>query len=242
MDLVNLDEIIIGERFRNNPGNVSDLVDSIGRIGLLHPIVISNDYRLIAGHRRYLAFKKLGETAIPCTIVDLPLDNEKKAEAEENTVRVDFTNSEIYSIQQYFHETESRPAGRPTNEQKEIRSDSEQIKKPIEQTARTTGKHPDTISKINQVMEAKSEDPLVQKQLDEIKENVDKQSVDKLYKEVKQLTRSTDDQPDPEFLIKLLVDKIKRQDEGGSILAELYEILDYPNGNKLLKKRLSYYK
>ena len=67
---IKLNKIIIGERLRKDPGNVSDLMDSIAEVGLLHPIVINSEYQLIAGHRRLIAYKKLGEASIPCTILD----------------------------------------------------------------------------------------------------------------------------------------------------------------------------
>jgi len=240
MDLINIDEIIIGERFRKSPGDISDLIESIENIGLLHPIVIDSDYNLIAGHRRLLALRKLGETSIPCTIIDLSGKDKRKAEAEENTIRMDFTNSEIYSIQQYFHETESR-SGERTDLQP--LSESERgSEPPIEKAVRATGKSTDTISKINQVMEANSDDPLVQKQIEAIRENIDKESVDKSYKEIKKLTKPEDDKPDPEFLIKLWIDVIKKQDEAERILKSLYMIMQYPEGAKLLKTKLSYYK
>ena len=40
-------------------GNVSDLKSSIQQIGLLEPLVVTPDYSLIAGHRRYKALKEL---------------------------------------------------------------------------------------------------------------------------------------------------------------------------------------
>lgn len=240
MDLVNLDDIIIGERFRSDPGNVSDLMDSIERIGLLHSIVINDEYHLIAGHRRYLAYKKLGETSIPCRVIDLPEESERIAEMEENTVRIDFTNSEIHAIQKYFHETESRQGDNQYT--KELRSESDQSKKPREKTAKATGKSTDTISKITQVMEAESDDPGIQKQIEAIQEKVDDQSVDKSYKKVKELIKPKDDKPDSKFLVKIFVDLIKKQDDKDRIFNDLYEILQYSDGAKILKSSISRYK
>ena len=42
------------------------LCDSIDKIGLIHPITINKDYMILSGHRRYLAFQKLGKNTIPC--------------------------------------------------------------------------------------------------------------------------------------------------------------------------------
>ena len=249
MDLINIDEIIIGDRFRSDPGNVSDLMDSIEKIGLLHPIVINSEYQLIAGHRRLIACKKLGETSIPCTILDI--EDIKKAETDENIVRQDFTNSEIRAIHKYFHEAESRQGDNrgdgPGFER--VLSDSENTARehpareyPIDKTVKATGKSTDTISKINQVMEAESDSPIVQKKIDEIKAKIDDQPVDRSYREVKKLLTPEPERPDPEFLVRLIIDLIKKQEEGDRIFKDLYEILQYPDGAKILKNKISRYK
>ena len=51
-------------------------------IGLLHPIVIRPDGKLIAGERRLRAAKLLGWTEIPVTVVDL--DDVVRGEFAEN--------------------------------------------------------------------------------------------------------------------------------------------------------------
>ena len=39
-------------RFRKDPGDLRPLIESIKRHGLLHPVVISEDNKLICGRRR----------------------------------------------------------------------------------------------------------------------------------------------------------------------------------------------
>ena len=63
--------IIVGSRFRKVTGDINALARSIADIGLLHPIAVTPDGRLIAGARRLLAFKHLGKTEIPVHVVDL---------------------------------------------------------------------------------------------------------------------------------------------------------------------------
>lgn len=63
--------ITIGPRHRRDIGDVSGLADSIKELGLLHPIVVNPDSRLIAGERRLHACKMLGLTEVPITVVDL---------------------------------------------------------------------------------------------------------------------------------------------------------------------------
>ena len=53
-------EILVGERFRKKLGIRDEEVASIRRLGLLQPVVITPEKRLIAGQRRLEAWKRLG--------------------------------------------------------------------------------------------------------------------------------------------------------------------------------------
>lgn len=82
---------------RKEETNVDALADSIRRIGLLHPIVIDDEGRLVAGGNRLAAFKKLAETdpqysKIPATTKsDLAETARRVIELEENVKRTDLT-------------------------------------------------------------------------------------------------------------------------------------------------------
>jgi ParB family chromosome partitioning protein len=52
--------IVVGERHRRHPGDLSALMDSMKRVGLLQPVTISPDGYLICGYRRLEAAKSLG--------------------------------------------------------------------------------------------------------------------------------------------------------------------------------------
>jgi ParB family chromosome partitioning protein len=52
--------IVIGERHRRDPGDLTPLMDSMKRVGLLQPVTITPDGYLICGYRRLQAAKKLG--------------------------------------------------------------------------------------------------------------------------------------------------------------------------------------
>ena len=45
-----IDEIVVGERHRRDPGDIASLAANVAELGLLHPIVIHGT--LIAGERR----------------------------------------------------------------------------------------------------------------------------------------------------------------------------------------------
>lgn len=93
-----LSAIKIQDRFRKDLGDVQTLADSIEQIGLLHPVVVTPDNRLIAGRRRMAAFEFLGLTDIPATVVDIK--SLLEGEHDENATRKDFTPSEAVAIWQ----------------------------------------------------------------------------------------------------------------------------------------------
>lgn len=79
-----------GERQRKELTGIDELAESIHRIGLINPIVITADGKLIAGERRLTACRSLGWTAIPVQFVDDLSDYELQSiELEENIKRVD---------------------------------------------------------------------------------------------------------------------------------------------------------
>jgi len=64
-------EIKCGRRTRKDMGDVEALAESIRDIGLLHPIVVSPDRRLLAGRRRLEAVKNhLKWETVPVTIAE----------------------------------------------------------------------------------------------------------------------------------------------------------------------------
>lgn len=72
---IKLEEIVVGEyeqRASYEDVDIENIAASIKRIGLIYPIVVSEEggkFSLVEGHRRFLAYKKLGKTHIPCVII-----------------------------------------------------------------------------------------------------------------------------------------------------------------------------
>ncbi len=89
-------------------GDLRSLADSIGEVGLLHPVVVTLNGRLIAGQRRLEACKSLGWTEIPVTVVDLL--QAARGEAHENFVRKDLLPSEIVALKRAIEPLERREA------------------------------------------------------------------------------------------------------------------------------------
>ncbi len=94
------DRILVGERVRRDAGDVQSLAASIGMVGMLQPVVVTPDFRLIAGWRRLAAAKLLKLDRVPIAIVQTALDATRLlvAERDENTCRKDFTPSEAVAI------------------------------------------------------------------------------------------------------------------------------------------------
>ena len=82
-------EIKIGKRARSKAGDVSSLAESITAVGLLHPVVVTPDHRLIAGGRRLAAAKLLGWSKIPVTVASNVTEAKDMllAERDENVQR-----------------------------------------------------------------------------------------------------------------------------------------------------------
>ena len=91
-----IDQIKIGERKRQDMGDISGLAASIDQIGLLQPIGVTPEYNLVFGHRRLLACQQLGRETIEASLIDIQALT--VAEHAENEIRKDFTPSERVAI------------------------------------------------------------------------------------------------------------------------------------------------
>jgi len=84
--LIRPSEIEIGERIRTELGDTEDLEKSIRKFGLLQPIGITENKKLVWGWRRLETWKKVkGDTPIPAII--FPDESSKLAELVENLCR-----------------------------------------------------------------------------------------------------------------------------------------------------------
>jgi N6-adenosine-specific RNA methylase IME4 len=92
--------IVVGERRRRDLGDIDGLAASIAESALLHPLVVTPDYRLVAGERRLKAVQKLGRTTVAVHVVATQAEalQALMAELAENTCRKDFTPSEAVAV------------------------------------------------------------------------------------------------------------------------------------------------
>lgn len=96
MDMIRLADIRIGDRRREDLGDIAALARSIAEYGLLSPPVLTDDGTLVAGQRRVEAMKLLGWTETPyINKGQLTAERLHEIELEENIRRKDFTEYEI---------------------------------------------------------------------------------------------------------------------------------------------------
>jgi len=151
-----------GSRFRQDLGDIEELAESIDEIGLLHPVVVRTDGTLIAGARRLAACKCLGWSSVPVTRVDI--DAIVRGEWAENAMRKDLSPSERWAIyeevkkvetaaarerQATLNNAETAPGNFPEASKGEAR----------EKAAKATGTSYKSLEKIGEVIKAAEENP-----------------------------------------------------------------------------------
>ena len=96
---VNVNDIKVGDRIRKDIGDLEDLIQTIEHVGLLQPIGITPDYKLVFGERRLRVYRDvLNRSTIPCRVVDVP--SIVLGEIHETLIRKDFTPSELVAVVQ----------------------------------------------------------------------------------------------------------------------------------------------
>lgn len=93
--ILKINDVKIGQRVRDEYGDMESLAESIKEHGLLHPIVVDSGYNLIAGCRRLLACERIGQTEIEAKVLEDISEKELRIlELEENIRRKDLTELE----------------------------------------------------------------------------------------------------------------------------------------------------
>jgi len=94
MEKLKINEIKIGKRVREDFGNIQELVENIKQNGLIIPIVIDKNNKLVDGERRIKAYKLLKKKEIEYTIYP---EHNIEVEASANTGK-HFTIIEAVSV------------------------------------------------------------------------------------------------------------------------------------------------
>jgi hypothetical protein len=95
---VPLDDIKVGTRYRKDYGDLSPLETSIDAIGVLQPVGVTEDLKLIFGARRLKACRNLGRETIPARVISLDCLIQGEHDENSEDIRKPFTNSEKLAI------------------------------------------------------------------------------------------------------------------------------------------------
>lgn len=95
-----IDRITVGDRRRKDLGDLDGLAASIKELGVIEPLVVTADNRLLAGQRRLKAAKLAGLAEVPVFVKDTGDDEltERQIEEAENDRRKGFTASEKLAV------------------------------------------------------------------------------------------------------------------------------------------------
>jgi ParB-like chromosome segregation protein Spo0J len=81
MTLVSIDKLIpyVNNARTHSPEQIKKLRSSIREFGFINPVIIDNNYNIIAGHGRVMAAKEEDINDVPCVFVDYLTEAQKKA-------------------------------------------------------------------------------------------------------------------------------------------------------------------
>jgi ParB-like chromosome segregation protein Spo0J len=202
-------EIRIGDRGREVLGDLRALADSIGSVGLLHPVVVTKGGDLIAGQRRIEAAKTLGWEDIQVTVAAnlteaMPM---LLAERDENICRKDLSDYEAAKLRDRLMEIEKpaaaarASAGRKKGgKNKKGRTDkkcsggsSAQAKRSTrasERAAKAAGRSEKTLRKVEQIKTLVKEHPSLRRFL---KDLISGGKAERILKAIKKAIREEQD-------------------------------------------------
>lgn len=195
-----LSMIEVGVRHRREMGDLQSLAASIQSVGLLHPVVITADHRLIAGARRLEAVKRLGWREVPVTVVRL--DRLILGERDENAQRLDLTPSEAVALAEAIRPLEQEAArarqasAGPATGKGRKRSGSgkksEAVGQSRDKVAASVGLSASTLTKAEAVVRAAQRNP---REFGAVQDEMDRTgNVTKAYHKVQQAERKTERQ------------------------------------------------
>ena len=167
-----ISSIRVNTPIRYDFGTIQSLAENIAEFGMLHPIVINEQYELIAGFRRLKAVELLGWTEVPVTIIS-PANELKKFDTSlhENYRRKDLNPLEFCdAILERKHRWEKLYGPiKPGPKSHKVEAENEllaQCEKFIQETAKILQTSESTIHRLLQLKELDTD---IKQQLEERK-------------------------------------------------------------------------
>ena len=158
---MNIADIKVGKRHRKDHGDIASLAASMDALGLLHPVVVTLDGKLIAGARRLKAAKQLRWTEIPVrgsistisSVVSFPRHRTK-----------DFTLTEAVAIKRVLKPLEKKAAKARQQQSKGRGKKGGQVApsfigRAADKAAKATGKKRRTLEKAEAIVVAAEAEP-----------------------------------------------------------------------------------
>jgi N6-adenosine-specific RNA methylase IME4 len=154
-----IESIRVGKRHRHDLGDIGGLAHSIAEVGLLHPIVVRPDGRLICGERRLKACQHLGWQEVPVRLVDIA--QIVRGEFAENAYRKNFLPSEIDAIRRALEPIEKAAAKKRQGMRNDLVESFHNVAngKTRDKVGAFAGVSGRTVEKIRVVVEAAEADP-----------------------------------------------------------------------------------
>lgn len=164
-ELIPLACVVVGERHRQDLGDIEALVASIDELGLLQPIGVTPDRELLFGRRRLEACRQLGWKELPAIVLpdlDTAVDR-LKAERDENVCRKQMVPSELVAIGTRLEAIERPAAQARKRTGKTIASRDAKVGKTDEQVAGALGMSTPNYRRAKRVVEAAEDETLPDK-------------------------------------------------------------------------------
>lgn len=183
-----IDSIRVGHRYRRDVGDLTSLAESIANVGLLHPVVVTPNGELIAGQRRLEACRLLGWDRVSVNVVDIA--EVVRGEHDENAIRKAFLPSEMVAIARALEPAERRAAKERQGERTDIRQTLPNVGKgrARDKVAAYAGVSGYTLEKAAAVVDAAEQCP---QEFGDLLIKLDAtQKVDGAYKELKRRARA----------------------------------------------------
>ncbi|MCB9063028.1 MAG: ParB N-terminal domain-containing protein [Halobacteriovoraceae bacterium] len=95
MEEISIDQLILENRYLRFDTDIDKLCESISQVGLIHPLIVNKDNKLLSGGRRLSALKKLGFNKVPIVRVDKGELIEELISIDENLIRLELKNTDL---------------------------------------------------------------------------------------------------------------------------------------------------
>jgi hypothetical protein len=74
------------------------LMRSLKEFGFVDPVIVNKNNTVIGGHQRINAWKRMGETKVPCVFVDMSIEKEKALNIALNKISGEWDNKKLSTL------------------------------------------------------------------------------------------------------------------------------------------------